>query len=128
MSKTTIDAMKQVLTLFGKVTGNSVADELILIDVEKLIEEAIAREEAQTYKSALSVEREAQISNAREYADSLRVVMQDQAATTIEDLCDMLAADAQQVRQLKDALEKLRGMTPEGLGIGVFISNALEGL
>ena len=47
------------------------------------------------------------IAKAREHAESLRVVMQDQAATTIEDLCDALEGAG----QLRSPVEIVEGTT-----------------
>lgn len=60
----------------------------------------------------------------RRYANAMPAITADELLA----LLDMLEADAQKIARLKVAFGKLRRMAPEGLGIGLFIANTLEGL
>lgn len=51
-----------------------------------------------------SGERSDLIAKSQEHAESLRVVMQDQAAETIDSLCEMLAADAKEIERLRSVV------------------------
>lgn len=105
-------------------------------DTIEALRQALAQPESEP-KGVLKMDthasnREALITQHRARAESAKLRGPNYSPCISADellkLLDMLEADAQEIARLKVAFGKLRKMAPEGLGIGLFIANTLEGL